>query len=180
MLRLSRWGFLRQWGCSPLPTTGDVDHQENDEYMEGTPLSLFISHFSFKDPERNTFIPMFVVKRSDYRDGQASFVVTNQESILSSYCEDDDVRDYMDVEVGVECPDPCAIHPQNPCHYGHIFSGLELSGTVFLESVKIYPPPPPICVCVSVCKREISRLLHLCCCLPASAHIFTCRQLYEF
>ena len=74
-----------------------------------------------------------VVKRSHYRDGQASFVITNQESILSSYCDDYDVKDYMHTEVGAECPDPCALHPQNPCHYGFIFSGLELSGTVFLS-----------------------------------------------
>ena len=44
-----------------------------------------------------------------------------------------DVKDYMHTEVGAECPDPCALHAQNPCHYGFIFSGLELSGTVFLS-----------------------------------------------
>ena len=75
-----------------------------------------------------------VVKRSAYRNGQAFFVVTNQESILSSYCDDYDVKDHM-MDVGVEYPSPCAIHPKNPCHYGFIFSGLEFSGTVFLKSV---------------------------------------------
>ena len=62
-------------------------------------ILLSLISVSKNNPEGNAdvpFIPMFVVvKRSDYRDGQTSFVITNQESILSSYCDDYDVMTMM-------------------------------------------------------------------------------------
>lgn len=70
------------------------------------------------------FIPKFiVVKKSYYRNGEASFIVTDQESALTAHC--DDVKHELEQNPGS--------FPQNPCHYGFIFSGVD----ILLEVIKI-------------------------------------------
>ena len=68
------------------------------------------------------FTPKFIViKKSHYRNGEASFIVTDQESALTGHMGDNvDVKDDVEKYSGSSS--------LNPCHYGCIFSGIDIEG----------------------------------------------------